>query len=119
MVVGVNHHKQTSVYGAALLYNKSSETFMWLFDTFSQAMCGKTPKTILTDKDPSMEKALLAQWPETSHRLCIRKIHQDAARELSGVFARSEELKEDFSSCLYDYEDEDSFISAWNTMLDK
>ena len=34
LFVGVNHHKQTIIFGAALLYDETSETFMWLFDSF-------------------------------------------------------------------------------------
>ncbi|XP_060667172.1 protein FAR1-RELATED SEQUENCE 9-like [Ziziphus jujuba] len=38
MFVGVNHHKQTTIFGAALLYDESAETFIWLFDIFVKAM---------------------------------------------------------------------------------
>ncbi|BFG31912.1 hypothetical protein CerSpe_181860 [Prunus speciosa] len=38
MFVGVNHHKQTIIFGAALLYDETIQTFTWLFDTFVKAM---------------------------------------------------------------------------------
>ena len=41
MFVGVNHHKQTIIFGAALLYDETIQTFTWLFDTFVKAMSGK------------------------------------------------------------------------------
>nr|XP_048336920.1 protein FAR1-RELATED SEQUENCE 5-like [Ziziphus jujuba var. spinosa] len=41
MFVGVNHHKQTTIFGAALLYDESAETFIWLFDIFVKAMSAK------------------------------------------------------------------------------
>lgn len=63
MFVGVNNHKQTLIFGDALLYDEIAETFMWLFDTFANTMSGKTPKSILTDQDPTMAKALASQWP--------------------------------------------------------
>ncbi|XP_048332781.1 protein FAR1-RELATED SEQUENCE 5-like [Ziziphus jujuba] len=88
MFLGVNHHKQTTIFGAALLYDESAETFIWLFDTFVKATSGKKSKTILTDQDPAMEKALTSQWPETCHRLCIWHLYQNAAKHLSGVFAK-------------------------------
>ncbi|XP_073137623.1 protein FAR1-RELATED SEQUENCE 5-like [Henckelia pumila] len=43
LFVCVNHHKQTVIFGASLLYDETAETFMWLFDTFAKAMNGKTP----------------------------------------------------------------------------
>ena len=71
LFVGVNHHKQTIMFGAALLYDETFETFMWLFDSFQKAMFGKKPQTILIDQDVAMAKALASQWPEIHHRLCV------------------------------------------------
>ena len=42
--VGVNHHKQTIVFGAALLYDETEKSFKWLFETFLATMFGKQPK---------------------------------------------------------------------------
>ncbi|XP_062088519.1 protein FAR1-RELATED SEQUENCE 5-like [Humulus lupulus] len=119
MFLGVNHHKQIIIFGAALLYDETAETFAWLFDTFAKTMSGKKPKTILTDQDAAMEKALESQWPETTHRLCIWHIYQNAAKNLSGVFQNFREFTKDFSSCIYDYDEKDVFIEAWNSMLEK
>ncbi|XP_060672413.1 protein FAR-RED IMPAIRED RESPONSE 1-like [Ziziphus jujuba] len=119
MFLGVNHHKQTTIFGVALLYDECAETFIWLFDTFVKAMLGKKPKTIVTDQDPAMAKALTSQWPETCHQLCIWHLYQNAAKRLSGVFAKFQEFAKDFSSCLYDYEEEQEFFLAWNAMLEK
>ncbi|XP_042388073.1 protein FAR1-RELATED SEQUENCE 5-like [Zingiber officinale] len=61
LFVGVNHHKQSIIFGAALLYDETSLTFEWLFDTFTKAMCEKKPITILTDQDAAMAKALTSK----------------------------------------------------------
>ncbi|XP_062114475.1 protein FAR1-RELATED SEQUENCE 12-like [Humulus lupulus] len=119
MFVGVNHHKQTTIFGAALLYDETTETFMWLFDTFVEAMSWKKPKTILTDQDAAMEKALRSQWPETYHRLCIWHMYQNAAKHLSSVFERFREFATDFGNCIYEYDEECEFIEAWGNMLGK
>ncbi|BBN70320.1 Far-red impaired responsive family protein [Prunus dulcis] len=79
----------------------------------------KKPKSILTDQDAAMSAALALKWPETSHRLCIWHIYQNAAKHLSGVFEKFKDFSKDFSSCIYDYEDEDAFLNAWNSMLEK
>ncbi|KAL3846337.1 hypothetical protein ACJIZ3_003740 [Penstemon smallii] len=119
LFVGVNRHKQINVYGAALLYDETAETFMWLFDTFAKCMNRKRPITILTDQDAAMAKALQEKWPETCHRLCIWHIYQNAASHLSSVFSSFQDFSKDFSSCIYDYEEEEDFIDAWHDMLDK
>ncbi|KAL8170442.1 LOW QUALITY PROTEIN: hypothetical protein V2J09_022246 [Rumex salicifolius] len=82
LFVGVNHHKQSTIFGAALLYDETTNSFIWLFDTFSRAMGGKLPQTILTDQDAAMAKALVFQWLGTYHRLCIWHIFQNSAIHL-------------------------------------
>ena len=83
LLVGVNHHKQTIIFGGALLYDETIETFAWFFDTFSRTMLGRKPNTILTDQDAAMDKALSTQWPETKHRLCFWHMYQNVAKHLS------------------------------------
>ncbi|XP_021757130.1 protein FAR1-RELATED SEQUENCE 5-like [Chenopodium quinoa] len=119
MFVGVNHHKQTIIFGAALLYDETTETFNWLFDTFVKAMHGKKPKTILTDQDQAMANALSTKWPDTYHRLCVWHMYQNAAKHLHHVFEKFKDFAKDFSSCVYDYDDEANFIDAWDNMLVK
>ncbi|KAL4332079.1 hypothetical protein GQ457_15G027670 [Hibiscus cannabinus] len=119
LFVGVNHHKQSVIFGAALLYDETCNSFMWLFDSFSKAMSGKKPFTILTDQDAAMAKALASQWPETYHRLCVWHMYQNAAKHLSDVFERFSSFTKDFSSCVYDYDEEEDFLSAWDQMLAK
>ncbi|WCJ38214.1 FAR1-related sequence 5 [Euphorbia peplus] len=119
MFVGVNNHKQTLIFGAALLYDETAETFKWLFDTFVNAMSGKKPKSILTDQDLAMTKALATQWPESHHRLCIWHIYQNAAKNLKFVFEKFKDFAKDFSSIVYDYEHVEDFLIAWDKMLEK
>ena len=119
LFVGVNHHKQTIIFGAALLYDETALTFEWLFETFTTAMSHKKPTTILTDQDAAMAKALASKWPQTNHRLCIWHIYQNAAIHLSGVFQEFREFAKDFASCIYDYEEEEEFLEGWKLMLTK
>ncbi|KAK0575370.1 hypothetical protein LWI29_038009 [Acer saccharum] len=66
-----------------------------------------------------MAKALTIVWPETHHHLCIWHIYQNAAQNLSGVFERFREFAKDLSECIYEYEEEDEFLDAWEMMLEK
>ncbi|XP_058114567.1 protein FAR1-RELATED SEQUENCE 5-like [Magnolia sinica] len=117
--IGVNHHKQSIVFGAAFLYDETIESFKWLFQTFLSAMSGKQPITILTDQDTAMVNALASVMPETYHRLCLWHVYQNAAKHLNHVFKGSKSFQYDFSRCIYDYEEEQEFVNAWNGMLEK
>ncbi|XP_042499833.1 protein FAR1-RELATED SEQUENCE 5-like [Macadamia integrifolia] len=55
---GFNHHRGTIIFGAALLYDETVESFMWLFETFAEAYGQKKPITIFMDQDIAMAKAL-------------------------------------------------------------
>ena len=46
--LGLNHHRETVVFGGALLYDEMIESFVWLVETL-EAMSEKKPITIFTD----------------------------------------------------------------------
>ncbi|KAB2632564.1 protein FAR1-RELATED SEQUENCE 5-like [Pyrus ussuriensis x Pyrus communis] len=100
-ILGVNHHKQTVVFSAALLYDESADSFSWLFEAFLEAMSGKKPKTILTNQPAAMAEAISKIFNESHHRLCVWHIYQNAATNLSH------------------YEDEEEWLYGWNDMIEK
>ncbi|KAI8547176.1 hypothetical protein RHMOL_Rhmol07G0174700 [Rhododendron molle] len=55
---GVNHHHQSIMFGCALLVNEKIESYVWLLQTWAEAMCGHTPSVIITDDDKAMVKAI-------------------------------------------------------------
>ena len=71
-----NHHKKTIIFGAALLYNETIESFVWLFNTFLTAMSNKHPSTIFTDQCAAMSAAIRIVFPNTRHHLCLWHIFQ-------------------------------------------
>jgi zinc finger SWIM domain-containing protein 3 len=68
--VGFNHHWETVIFGAALIYDETFDSFTWLFETFLKAMSNKAPKSFFTDQDDAMAKACALVMPNTYHRLC-------------------------------------------------
>jgi zinc finger SWIM domain-containing protein 3 len=80
--VGFNHFRETVVFGAALMYDKTFESFKWLFETFLKAHNGKQPKTFSTDQDAAMVKAVAQVFAEAWHGLCTFHIMQNAVKHL-------------------------------------
>ncbi|CAN0876191.1 Protein FAR1-RELATED SEQUENCE 5 [Linum grandiflorum] len=117
--VGVNHLKETVIFGAALLYDETIPSFKWLFGAFLSAMGGKQPKTILADQSTIMARAIQEVFTETHHRLCVWHIYQNAATHLSHIFHSCMQFASDFGACVFDYEDEDEWNKAWDAMLKK
>ncbi|KAK0573768.1 hypothetical protein LWI29_013277 [Acer saccharum] len=70
MLVGVNHHHSTTIFGFGLLGDETVETYTWLLQTFLVAMHSKMPKSVVTDGDKAMHKAIKTVMTESVRRLC-------------------------------------------------
>ncbi|EMS59554.1 hypothetical protein TRIUR3_01195 [Triticum urartu] len=66
-----------------------------------------------------MAKAIRSVLPHSHRRLCVWHMNQNAIKHLGGVVTDYKKFNADFRHCIYDIEEEDEFISAWNEMLDK
>ncbi|XP_026434297.1 protein FAR1-RELATED SEQUENCE 5-like [Papaver somniferum] len=117
-IVGVNNHGQTILFGCALLKNETTDSFVWLFETFLDAMEGKEMKTIFTDQASQMATAIKQVFPNDHHRLCLWHIFQNAAKHLSNIFGTHKSFASDFIKCIYDYETEDEFLLGWEKLLE-
>ena len=71
LFTGVDHHRQSILFGSALLKNEVEDTFVWLFETWLEAMGGKAPISIITNQDLAMRPAVAKVFPQTRHRLCL------------------------------------------------
>ncbi|KAK4486595.1 hypothetical protein RD792_006846, partial [Penstemon davidsonii] len=75
---GVNCHLCTCIFGIAILYSETIESYRWLLQTFRESMNGKSSIAVLTDHDASMRAAVLHEFPEAKHRLCCWHISRNA-----------------------------------------
>lgn len=117
--IGVNHHNQAIIFAAALLFDDTVESLKWLLRTFLEAMSRKKPKVIVTDQDAAIVEAIKSVLPETSHRICVWQMFQNALKHLSQALKDTEPLSCDFRSCIYDHNDDEDFVHAWEALLDK
>ncbi|KAK9932447.1 hypothetical protein M0R45_019685 [Rubus argutus] len=58
LFVGSNNHLSTTVFGFALLIDKTIETYTWVLEMFISSMNNKKPIAILTDRDEAMRRAI-------------------------------------------------------------
>lgn len=56
--VGFNRHREIVIFGGALTYDETAESFIWLFESVVKAMSNKALKTIFKDQDAAMAKAI-------------------------------------------------------------
>ncbi|XP_060213351.1 protein FAR1-RELATED SEQUENCE 5-like [Lycium barbarum] len=119
LFVGLNNHMEMVIFGAALLYEESTESFEWLFDALFSIMSADKPQTFMTDQDPAIVAAAVSVMPNTYHRLYVWHLKKNAFKHLNHIFRANSSFLKDFSRLLYDYEYEDDFLSAWQDMLEK
>ncbi|XP_042501706.1 protein FAR1-RELATED SEQUENCE 5-like [Macadamia integrifolia] len=117
LFAGFNHHRGCTVFGAALLYDETAESFEWLFEVFAEAHGGKKPKTIFTDQDKAMARALKEVWPQTWHGLCTWHLMQNGITHLGHMMKDGSKFLTDLKKCIYQYDVEDEFETVWYNLL--
>jgi zinc finger SWIM domain-containing protein 3 len=115
---GFNHHRGTIIFGCALLYDETAESFKWLFETFLHAHGNKKPQTLFTDQDRAMAKALAEVMPETRHGLCTWHLMQNGLKNLGPkLLKRGTHFMSGFAKCMYEYDQEVKFEAAWSKLV--
>uniref|UniRef100_J3N1I1 Uncharacterized protein n=1 Tax=Oryza brachyantha TaxID=4533 RepID=J3N1I1_ORYBR len=80
--VGLNHHRQTTVFACGIVSDKCVQSYNWMLHVFLRAMCEQKPKSIITDSDNVMMKAIRQMLPETNHRVCSWHIEKGIIKHL-------------------------------------
>lgn len=114
---GFNHYRGAVIFGAALMYDETTESFKWLFETFLEAHKQKKPQTIFTDQDQAMAKALREVMPDTCHGLCTWHLMQNGIKHLGNLMKNDSYFLRDFKACMYKYVEEIEFEGAWSNLL--
>ncbi|KAK9112376.1 hypothetical protein Scep_019895 [Stephania cephalantha] len=115
---GVNHHGQPVLFGCALLFNESEESFIWLFRTWLTAMSGHHPVSITTDFDRVIRSAIADVFPHTRHRFCKWHIFKEAQEKLSHIYLEHPNFEAEFHKCVNLTESIEEFESCWPSLID-
>ncbi|XP_039127221.1 protein FAR1-RELATED SEQUENCE 5-like [Dioscorea cayenensis subsp. rotundata] len=113
--VGVNHHKQSILFGCALIADEKEESFLWVFETWMKCMLGKHPQTIITDQDLAMGKAIAKVFPNSGHRLCSWHIGRNSMKYLVDLKSK-EGFLGDYNSWLHRSASIEAFESKWGEL---
>jgi len=117
--IGINHHKKMVIFGAALLLDETTESFVWLLKTFMASMSGRQPRTILTDCCDSLSKAIGMSLPGTHHQLCLWHVVQNAPKIVPHVYGHDSNFQKEFENWIYESRSEDDLQKGWESLLIK
>ncbi|KAG0465362.1 hypothetical protein HPP92_019526 [Vanilla planifolia] len=116
---GVNHHLQPINFGCALIIDKTESSYVWLFETWLNAMSGHRPISFTTDLGKPLESAVARTFPNTRHRICKWRIFSRCKKKLADIYARHLSLPEELKKCVVECETTDIFEACWKLVLDK
>ena len=114
---GWNHHGQPVLFGCAVMLNESEASFVWLFQTWLEAMSGRHPVSITTDQDRIIHSAVLQVFPETRHRFCKWDVFGEVQERLIDVCGVHPEFEAEFRRCVNSAETTDEFESNWESLV--
>ncbi|RYR03287.1 hypothetical protein Ahy_B06g082152 [Arachis hypogaea] len=110
---GSNHHKQTCIFGFAILDNEMTSTYKWLLANFLEVMMNKHPKVVVTDADEAMKEAMNEIFSNITHKLCGWHLQKNATLRIKDldlcesfkkfIYANILELVENLERALRDY----------------
>ncbi|XP_058202788.1 protein FAR-RED IMPAIRED RESPONSE 1-like [Rhododendron vialii] len=115
-ILGVNHHRQTTLLGCAFLSDEKTDSFVWLFNEWLKAMPGGPPKMIITDQDPAMTKAIASALPNTFHRYCIWHIVSKYSEKM-GVLSYKEHYDK-LKNCIWNSGTPGEFDARWAIIVE-
>ncbi|XP_020262352.1 protein FAR1-RELATED SEQUENCE 5-like [Asparagus officinalis] len=116
---GVNHHRQSTLFGCALLADETEETFIWLFSQWLKCMSGIAPVTIITDQDKAMCGAIHKVFPKTRHRFCSWHLRRNALQNLQSMHNDyGEDVGVKYNKWYWS-KSEENFEKRWEEMRDK
>ncbi|XP_062188878.1 protein FAR1-RELATED SEQUENCE 5-like [Phragmites australis] len=117
--IGINRHGQSFQLGCAFLRDEKTPSFIWLFQTFLEAMKEKAPLNIITDQDGAMRSAIEHVFPLANHRNCRWHIMNKAAGTVGPLLKEDKELQDEFKDCINYSVMPKEFEAKWQAMIQK
>jgi hypothetical protein len=114
---GINNHRQSITFGAALLTDETEESFVWLFESFLKAMGGHKPILIITHQDQAMTNAVAEVFEESSHRFCMWHILKKLSEKVGGSLNENKSFMNCLKSCIWNSESSEEFEEKWNNII--
>ncbi|CAH9116215.1 unnamed protein product [Cuscuta epithymum] len=118
-LTGLNHHAQPVLFGSAIIFDESETSFVWLLQTWLQAISPHIPLSITTNSDRHVQMAVAQVLPNTCHRLCRWSIIRETKQKLSLIYHMHPSFEAEFKKCINEPDTVDEFESQWGSLLSR
>ncbi|CAN6247646.1 unnamed protein product [Urochloa humidicola] len=119
LLIGMNGHGKTTVFGWALLEDEKAETFSWLFRTFLDVMDGRKPSTVLTPQDSAITKSIAEVFHTALHKFDMWHVMRKARDELGSFMAHRVGMETELTRLVTNSVSTEEFENGWQAMLEK
>ncbi|RYR48492.1 hypothetical protein Ahy_A07g034513 [Arachis hypogaea] len=110
---GINHHRQTCIFGFALLQDEEVRTYKWVLLNLLDVMGQRRPNLVVTDGDKAMRAAIAEVMPSAKHRLCAWHLEKNCFQRV-----KEAEFRKVFKKAIYANFDVDEFERYWRTSIE-
>lgn len=112
LFLGVNHHKQSILFGCGLLAGETTESYTWLFRAWLTCIFGRSPQVVITDQCGILQTVVADVFPRASHCLFLSNIMQKIPEKLGGLL-EYEAVKAALNRAVYYSLRAEEFDAAW------
>ncbi|XP_057720146.1 protein FAR1-RELATED SEQUENCE 5-like [Arachis stenosperma] len=110
---GSNHHKQTTIFGFALLEDEEIRSYWWLLLILVDVMREKTPCVIVTDGDKAMRAAIAEVFPAARHQVCGWHLEKNYVQRVKDT-----EFRKVFKKAIYANFEVEDFEEYWKMVVE-
>ncbi|XP_047175955.1 protein FAR1-RELATED SEQUENCE 6-like isoform X1 [Vigna umbellata] len=116
MFLGINHHKQSILFGCGLLACETVESYTWLFRAWLTCILGRPPQVIITNQCGILQTVVADVFPRSTHCLCLFNIMQKVPEKL-GACVQYEAINAALSRAVYSSLRAEEFEATWEDMM--
>ncbi|XP_016164772.1 protein FAR1-RELATED SEQUENCE 5-like [Arachis ipaensis] len=107
-----NHHRQTAIFGFALLEDEEVRTYRWVLLNILDVMDNKKPAVVVTNGDKAIRAAIADVLPLARHRLCGWHLEKNCVLRV-----KEPEFRKVFKKAVYVNFDVAEFEEYWRTTV--
>ncbi|XP_074314322.1 protein FAR1-RELATED SEQUENCE 5-like [Silene latifolia] len=117
---GVDHHKRSVTFAAALLFHEYEYSFKWVFEKFLDAMGQREPHCIMTDQCAGIKKGLRAVFKHARLRYCMWHIMQKLIDKVGPAISKETDFVSRLNAIVWDAELKPlEFEEKWSQLVNE
>ncbi|XP_074314912.1 protein FAR1-RELATED SEQUENCE 5-like [Silene latifolia] len=115
---GVDNHKKSVTFAAALVDHENDGSFIWVFKKFLDCMGNKEPQCILTDQDPAIKLGVRSVFKQERHRYCMWHIMKKLTDKVESQICKETDFVERICGVVWDTDLEPiEFEEKWSQVI--